>query len=165
MRALLPATQGAAGVGSAEGASERKKEGEKSFWGEVIVLQLIKTPCSGLEQISQDLSLSPSSNEGDFDWFSIAQEVVVSVILLSYANQGYVCMCVWRVVHRHTCGCGTKRVSRGTELAEYLGMEAEKRKTTQPQNRPLLSGFFMHSMRMFLLKLCSQQLHYEMTSF
>lgn len=49
MRVLLPATQGAAGVGSDDGASERKEEGGKSFWGEVVVLQLIKAPCSELE--------------------------------------------------------------------------------------------------------------------
>lgn len=68
---------------------------------------------------------------------------MVSVILFSYADQRHVCMCVWRAVRRHTCGCGTKHVSRGTELAEYLRMEAEKGKTTQPQNRPLLSVFLI----------------------
>lgn len=68
---------------------------------------------------------------------------MVSVILSSYAVQVHVCMYVWRAVHRHTCGCGTERVSRGTELAEYLGMEAEKEKTTQPQSRPLLSVFLI----------------------
>lgn len=67
---------------------------------------------------------------------------MVSVILLSNAYQGHVCTCVWRVVHRHTCGCGTKHVIEA-ELAEYLRMEAEKGKTTQPQNRPLLSVFLI----------------------
>lgn len=75
LRALFPAPQGAAGVGSAQDASERKEEGEKSFWDEVVFVQLIKAPHSGLEQSSQDLSFLPLSNERGLCWLFVMREV------------------------------------------------------------------------------------------